>query len=1064
MEIHLLGTVELSAQGRAVKLESDKVRCLAAALAVDTGRPVSLDSLIAKLWDDDPPAKARATTHSYLSRFRTALRLAQPIDVDTPLAAISRKAHTYTLNTDPQRVDWLRYLQLARRARSLAEAGDDREALAVFGHAEDSWQGEPLAGLPGQWAHATRKIMHDQWLATTLVRFEVELRLGRFIDLVPELAALAEQRPTDERVVGHLITALYGCGRQAEALGVFQRTRRELRSQLGTEPGEQLSLLQQRVLRRIPVSEILIRPRRALHRGPARERTGAHRSYLPVFPKLVGRHHELQGILSVTGQDPSCGAIAAISGMAGAGKSCLALTAAHLSRDRFPEGQFYVDLRANGGAQQPLEPEVVATKLLRQAGFAAIAIPSDRDELLSRCRELLGELQAVVVLDDAHGPEQVRPLLPGSPTSLILITSRHRLAELPCRPVFLDALSVDDAVELFTRLVGHERASNRNEVEAIVSRCERLPLAIELVASRLKAHPSWLLPHIIHRLSRKSGRLDELRHGLDSVAIAFDVSYQSLPDAQQEAFRLLGLYPGPDLGPGLAAALVGRPPGETDRILENLHSLHMIQEHSPERYTLHDLLREYAVDLASADERRQSVQRLVNYASQTADRADRLVSPRRLRLPLPNQSGHSATATTPAELDWPDDKTIRAWLSIELPSLAAVEQHARTTGMPEEAAWLAHVLAGHLESEGLWREASEMHRAAADHWRTHGVFLSEAHALLALASIQIRTAQYPHAAQAAERALDIARTEGDTRCTAEAMERIAAIHWHQSDLTTALSIQREVIEIHRASQDQWNHARCLNNIGAILLHLGDSTAALKFLTEAHPLANHLNDTRLELQILSNLGAIHLSTRNPSPARIAFERILSIGEGVLSPDDLATVRVNLAASLPLPGDSARAAELYESALRTFRESGNRRTEADAMNGLGTVHRRSEQFDAAIEQYSRALELARSIGAQREQAAALRGLGQTAHSVADTSAARNHLNQAAALARQIGAVEEEASACETLAELHLRSGRRSEARTAAERAIELLESINAPESIELGRILTVLDQFTDSNSPI
>lgn len=995
-------------------LESDKVRCLVAALAVEAGRPVSLDTLIARLWDDDPPTKARATTHSYLSRLRTALRAAQRTDEDASPAVINRSAHTYTLNTDPQQVDWLHYLQLARRARSLAEAGDDRGALSVLCRTQEVWHGEPLAGLPGQWAQATRTVMLDQWLATTLVRLEVELRLGRFVELVPELAALAEQRPTDERLAGHLITALYGCGRQAEALGVFQRTRRELRQTLGTEPGEHLALLHQRVLHQVPVSEILTRPGAAATRAAAAGHTAGRRSHLPALPGMVGREEELRRIVSAADRDRPGGSVSAVSGMAGAGKTCLAVTAAHLLRDRFPDGQHYVDLRANGGAQQPLEAAEVATLLLRQFGVPAAAIPSDRDDLTARCRDLLAERRAVVVLDDARGPGQVRPLLPSAPSSFILVTSRHRLTELPGNPLFLDVLSHDDAVELFTRRVGAQRAADLDAVRAVVRLCERLPLAIELAASRFRARTSWTLDHLLQRLSRKGGRLDELRHGLDSVALAFEVSYQSLPGAQQEAFRRLGLHPAPTFGPDSAAALIGRPLGETDRILENLHNLHLLQEPSPERYVLHDLLREYAVDLAGADESDQAVRRLVDFCLQAADRSDRRLNPRRFRLPLPVRTGRPEAGPAD-ELDWSDPKSVKAWLIAELPGLTAVENHARTSGLAEEAAWLAHVLAGHLETEGLWREAGEMHGAAADHWCTHGVALAEAHALLALASIRIRTGQYREAAQTADRALTIARSAGDTKCTAEALEKLAAIHWHQSDLATAKSIQREVIEIHRASADRWNLARCLNSLGAILLHLGDGETALESITEARRLASDLHDCRLELQILINLGGLYLSTRKPQAARKVFERVLSIGKGVLSPNDFATVQVNLAASLPLPEESARASDLYHSALCTFRALGSRRIEADALNGLGGVHRAAGDHVAALGHHTNALELARTIGAQREEAAALRGLGQTAAALGRIPAALDHLGRAAALARQIEAAEEEAYASEALAEL-------------------------------------------------
>ncbi|MFD4661490.1 tetratricopeptide repeat protein [Kitasatospora sp. NPDC058444] len=1091
----MLGAVELSVRGRPVTLGTNKLRCLAAALALDVGRPVPLDILIGRLWGNEPPAKARAAVHSYISRLRSALRLAQHSYDDgggngngnrnggdteggTPPVVISRKAHAYALDTDPNRVDWPRYLLLGRRARSLADAGKDHEALDVLRRADDTWRGEPLAGLPGQWAQATRITMRDQWLATTLTRCEVELRLGHFAELVPELSALAEQRPTDERVAGHLITALYGCDRFAEALDVFRRTRRELLEYLGTEPGEQLRALQHRVLRRAPIGEILTRPARAVtasSSAPTAAPTAptaaglgpARNNYLPVRHRLAGREAELRHLLSAaTSGSPegAGGCIRAVSGMAGSGKTSLVVTAAHLLRDRFPDGQYYVDLRANGGAQQPLETEAVATLLLRQFGVPAASIPTDPDELASHCRSLLAERRAVVVLDDARGPGQVRPLLPGNPASCILITSRHRLAELPCSPLYLEPMSREDAVELFTMLVGKERADDPAGVEALIERCGRLPLAVDLAASRFKAHPTWSLDYFVRRLSRRTGRLGELHHGLESVALAFEVSYRSLPRTQQEAFRRLGLHPGPDFGPDTAAALVGRPLRETDRILESLHDLHMLQENSPERYVLHDLLREFAVDLVTAEERRQAVRRLVGFALRAADRADRTLHPRRFRRTVPELPQLAPVAGLVDDLvneladglDRPDDRAVKAWLRVELPGLVSVEALARAAGLGEEAAWLAHVLAELLDSEGLWREADEMHRAAAHHWHSRGEDLAESHALLALASIRIHTARYPLAERAAERALTIARTAGDTGCAAEALEKLARIRWSQSDLSAALAMQREVVEIHRKSGDEWNRARCLNNLGAVLVHLGDTREALESFTEALPLAESLNDSRLRLQVLGNLAGMHLNARNPDAARDAFEQILAIGEGILSSDNLAVIRMNLAGSLPLPAESARATDLLRSALHTFHQTGNRRDEAEALNGLGTVHLGTGRYDAALDQYAQALKLARSIGAQREAAAALRGLGRAEQALDRTSDALDHLQQAVTLSRRIEATEEEAHACETLAELQWQAGQVDAGRTTLRRAVELTESARLPESKAMRNLRNKFDQ--------
>ncbi|MGV9268972.1 BTAD domain-containing putative transcriptional regulator [Kitasatospora sp. NPDC003701] len=1008
-----------------LSIRSDKRRRLLAALALDVGRPLSHQSLAYRLWDEEPPPSAVASIYSHISHIRSTLRLAVEAEgLRNPheIPSVDSQSHTYTLRTDPQQIDWHRYLDLSRQARLLADNGEDHQARTVLSRAEELWRGEPLAGVPGTWAQSTRTTMADQRLATTLLRVEVELRLGRFTDLIPELTVLHEGRPTDERLAAHLMAALHGAGRQAEALAVYPAVVRLLRAELGTAPGAELARLHERILNGAPSADLLAGP------GPVRARAGRRPAGPGAGPgqrHMVGREDELRRLLAGPTTDLQSGGIMTVSsilGMAGVGKTTLALHAADLMRERFPDGHVYLNLRAHAGNQRPLATEAAGTMLLRRLGVPATAIPLDTEEIFGLCAETLASQRAVVVLDDASGAAQIRPLLPPLPTSLVLVTSRHRLAELPgSRPVFLDVLTVDDAVALFVEVVGPERADDLGRVAEIVDRCGLLPLAIEIAASRFKARPSWTLEHLAQRLSRKTGRLAEIRHGSESIARAFEVSYQSLPAEQQRAFRLLGLYPGPDIGLHTAAALIGRTIDVTDHILEALLHCHLLQEVVPERYQLHDLLREYAVVLALAEggtDQDSAMRRLLGFTLEAADRADGLLYPRRSRLPLPplDQLIHSEELL--GDLDLTSAKAARAWLDAEHSGLTALVAHARQIGLGETSAWLSHVLAGHLDGEAYWNEAHGMHQAAVTYWRSVSNDRCEARALINLGATLANASRYPSAVEAVERGLALARQEGDADATADALGILGRLLWHQSSLDRALAHQEESLRIRRAAGDDWNSARCLANIGIVQSSLGNSDSALSAYNSALPLARRFNDKTFELRILNNIGDLHLGARNLASARATFERILAIGEGFMSHFDLAVVKLNLAAALGIPKEFGQALTLYRSALTTFRSVGAIRHEADALNGLGDALRGAGRTAEAHDQHTIALELARSIGAAREEAAALRGLGRCETALGLGDAAFDHLTASFALAERVGAADERALAREALMELHLR----------------------------------------------
>ncbi|OMI40123.1 AfsR/SARP family transcriptional regulator [Streptomyces sparsogenes] len=1022
-EISILGPVELRTEGRPDPLGSAKIALMLAALALDVGKPVALDTLIEQLWDGDPPGKPRASLHSCAAKIRR--RLPQADAPGSPSLLVQR-AHTYTLAVDPEAVDWHRFNRLVAQARSLADSGDDAQALALLRQAEGLWRGEPLAGLGGLWAENVRATLLEGRLAATLTRIAIEFRRGCFAELVGELSALVARYPTDETLIRHLMVAGYGSGRQADALRTYDLARRRLKEELGADPGEALSRAHRLILNRAPVSELLTDHAPNATATSTGAATAAPNN-LPGHAELVGRHEEM-GTLQAVLQAPEDGgaviALQTITGMGGVGKSLLALHAARRLAKRFPAGQLYIDLQAHSAGRHPLTPEAALTTLLRLLGVPATAVPHDLDELTSLWRTMLASRRAVIVLDDAAGPEQVRPLLPGSSSSLIIITSRRRLAGLPgVRPLFLDVLPTDDATALFRRLVGPERSQDANDVANIARLCGHLPLALELAAGRMVSRPSWTTSHLIQRLSRAHGRLNEIRDVYTDIARVFEMSYNTLTAEQQTVFRLLGLHLAPEFGPHSAAALTGLPLEETERIIESLLDAHLLSEPAPDRYRFHDLLGEYALTLTVAEDteedRDRAVQRLIDFHLNAAAQADRMIYPRRARLDL-----HLAPSPCPLPT-WPDAQDAKRWLTAERTALVAAERHARTHHHPAQAAQFAHVLAGFLDAEGYWAEAQRMHDHAATHWRTTNNPRAEARALIDLSATLAHSARYPQAVDCARRALTLAQNLHDPTAEAEAVHLLGVLHWHLGRLDEALTFQREALEIRSRSGDQWQVARSQNNLGITLLHLASHLSAKDSFEAALKGFREVGDHREESHVLNNMSDLFLSTGDRESARQALENSLRISTATGSRSDQAVAQCNLANILNLPEDLEAALDLYRQALFSFRQLGDRRNESIALNSIGSAfHAAGRDHEAAVHHRS-ALALAKSIGAALEETQALRCLGLTELRLGDLQSASDHLEAALDLARRLRFPEEQRRALDTLTDIRLQLSMRDRA---------------------------------------
>ncbi|MFI6638136.1 BTAD domain-containing putative transcriptional regulator [Streptomyces sp. NPDC050504] len=999
--IRVLGPVALHADpGREIPLGSPKERLMLAALAVAVGRPVSLDTLVDRLWEDAPPSKPRASVHAYATRIRQRLE-------DAGGGRIVQRARTYTLEMPPECVDCVRYQCLAEQARALC-CDDEDTALALLVEADALWRGEPLAGLGGLWAAQVRANLGERRLAAALTRIGIQLRKGLFAEVVPDATELLDGHPDDETLAGCLMTASYGCGRQSDALRVYETLRRRLREEHGTSPGPALARLHGLILDGAPVRDLLT-PSEATANAP---------STLPAHAELVGRKEELTSILQAAPGTPTVGAVLAlqgISGMAGVGKSLLALHAARVLAPRFPDGQIHLDLRSHAPGLQPLTARDALTALLRTFGVPAADIPDDLDGLTTLWRTLLGARRAVVVLDDVSGPEQLRLLLPGASPSLIIVTSRRGLAGLPgVKPLLLDVLPPADAVAMFRKLTGPDRATRTQEVTKIVHLCGYLPLAIELAAGRLISRPSWTTAHLLHRLTRGPGRLREIHTGSREIARAFAVSYRTLSDEEQHVFRLAGLQLGPDFDVFAMAALTGLPTERTEAVLETLLDAHLLREPTPERYAFHDLIGEYSRTLTAAEdtaeEREAALRRLIDFYVRAAAEADRLINPRRLRPGVARSAAHAPNR--PGRL-WDSAASARLWLTAERTALVAAERHCRGNGRPREAALLAGSLAAFLDEEGYSAEAQQMHSAAARHWRLTREPQAEVHALLDLGNAMSRCGRYEPSIGHARRALRMTEETGDVAAKTEVLHLLGVLHWNLGRLTEALAHQNETLELRRRAGDRLQVARSHNNMGITQLYLGNFPAALENFNAALAGFREVGNMQEESSTLNNMSDLSLQTGDKESARELLREALDLLKNSDTPTRRAIMQINLANTMNSPDDLNQIMDLLRDSLSSFRRTGDLRNASITLHSMGRALHAADRCLEAATHHRQALELSRGIGAAHEQAQALHGLGAAEHRLGQTRSAIWHMTEAISIAERIGAAPEAALARADLA---------------------------------------------------
>ena len=721
---------------------------------------------------------------------------------------------------------------------------------------------------------------------------------------------------------------------------------------------------------------------------------------------FTGRTRELDRLVaavSATAQSPGVISIHAVDGMAGIGKTTFAVHAAHRLAAGFPDGQIFVNLHAHTAGQRPVDPAEALATLLLAVGVAPQRIPPGLEARSASWRGYLASKKVLLVLDDAAGTEQVRPLLPGSAGCLVLVTSRRKLTALEeAAPMGLDTLQPGDAADLFVRLAARPGLeADHREVAAVARLCGYLPLAIRLASAGLRHRPAWTVSDLAAELATARGRLAALQAEDVSVAAAFDLSYKDLTSVQQRLFRRLGLHPVTDIDAYAAAALDDTDLHATRRRLGDLYDHNLIGEPSRGRYRLHDLLREHASALASADspaENRAAIGRLLDYYLHTAVAASRHIV-WRTSIAGPAPPG-PAPAWAP-ELRTKDEAI--TWLGTERPNLHACADYAAAHGHLVHAVRIPIAMNDFLHIQGHWTEAATLGKAALATAGTAGDRQGEAWALDQLGIGQELIGDYPAAAATLARALDLFGDLGDRHGQTWVLIQLGIVQWLTGDYPAAAGTLTRALQLAGDLGDRRGQAWALDQLCVVQRRTGDYPAAAASVTRALELLGDLGDRHGQAWALDNLGIAQWMTGDHATAAASLARSLQLFRELGDRQGQAWALNHLGAVQTVTGDYPAAAASLTRALEYFRDLGERRGEAGTSINLGELRFLCSAYLEARNHYDRALSIAREISAPVEQARALEGIGRCHSQEANPGQGSVHLRQALEIYRRIGAPE-------------------------------------------------------------
>ncbi|MET8331881.1 BTAD domain-containing putative transcriptional regulator [Streptomyces sp. NPDC005181] len=932
----VLGPVRAQRHKVEIDLGSRQQRAVLAALLLREGRHVSLDELIEAVWGGTPPRSAAQTIRTYIHRLRKILEPVHHADA----SIIISMGNGYALQTSPDQLDLSVFRQRVAKADTAAKEGNHAIAVTHLRDALALWHGDPLAGIPGEHATTQRSHLEALRLAAIEKRIKAEWVLERFGETSVELVDIVAKYPLNERFREMLMLALCKSGRQAEALAVYREVRALLSRELAIEPGSRLQALHDRVLRADPelsVSDVF--PPAADPTTP--EPSGAAAldvsppqvlAALPAdLPTFIDREYELaqlEALLAADQQNATIAATSVIVGMAGVGKTTLAVHWAHRNAHRFPDGQLYLNLRGFDASNPAMSPTEAFGSILQSLGVSSSLLPADLNAQIALYRTLLTGRRILLLLDNARDAEQIRPLLPSTPGSLVVVTSRNQLSSLitidGARPMRIDVLSAAQATRLLFHRIGEERSAAEPEaVNEIIKYCGGLPIALAMVAARAVCHPTFRLTSIAAELRASHGSLNAFSDtdpSTDARAV-FSCSYHVLDPSAARLFRLLSLHPGP-FGVAAAAAIAGLPIEQTRLLLVDLVRAHLLKEPTPGRYSYHDLLRVYATELAdtedSAHERDAAAHQMLDHYVHTGFAASRLFAPNRDPVgPCVSLSDRNTENLT-------DREQALAWFATEHQTLMAVIAQSASRQADTQTWQLVWIIKHFLYFGGHQHHLLATQQLALEAAQRLSDSVAQAHTHLSLVRTEAQLGRFDEAQAHANQAIQIFAETGDASARAETHRELSWVLERQGDFRTALIHAQQALDLIQLTGDRSKHGLALNAVGWCHALLGQGEQALTYCRQAlrelkdvghqvgqadtwdtlgyayHGLGRHseavssyqqafdlyrqLRAGYAEASTLIRLGDVQLAIGQVEAARSAWGRALSLFDGLDNPDN------------------------------------------------------------------------------------------------------------------------------------------------------------------------------------
>jgi DNA-binding SARP family transcriptional activator/tetratricopeptide (TPR) repeat protein len=1009
MRLKLLGPLDLVAGDRMIDVGGPRQRVILSMLGLNANRVTPVEDLIDAVWDDGPPLTARGQIQTCISTLRKLFTDAGHHEI------IKTYPAGYLLDTSVASLDIEEFTGLITVAHDLAENDRVAAAAATLRSALGLWRGPALAGVDSRLVRRQAELLEHSRMHAVEERVRLDLTLGWHNEIIGELTALVDQNPLREELYGYLMLALYRSGRQAEALEVYRRAHVTLADELAIEPGRDLRDLERAILNRDPVLDL-----RDRHVPPVVS-GGSAVARQPMVPQLLpasladftGRADVVAEICRLSGA-PGAGTpygmpIVAISGRGGVGKSSVAVRAAHELADQFHDGTLYAHLPGADGGDD--DTDMLLARFLRALGVSGTLLPGDPVERTDLYRTMLANKRVLVVLDDVTREEQVLPLLPGSPSCTVIVTSRTRLGGLAgATHIEVDVLDVETSVRLLANIIGADRVrAERDATVELVWLCGGLPLALRIAGARLASRPHWHVEGLVRRLAVEARRLDEFTHRGLELRSNIGLTYRALPKRAQHLFRLLALVRAPGFPCWTAAALLDTDLLDAQDLLESLVDARMLDvvtyPGTPAWDRFHDLIQVYARErLAEVDQAEQdaALQRLFGAWLALAEEAHR----KEYGGDYTVLRGQAPRWRPPRDDAVPFDDPVEWWDSQRSALVAAVRQ-AAAAGLDEVCWDLALNSVTLFEIKGYF-----------DHWR-----------------------------ETTELSLQVTTRAGNRIGQAAMRYSLGTLHMFQKRLTEAEQCLTEALAGFDAAGHRHGRALVLRNLALIDGVHGDWRAMCARYDDALTLMREVGDRMGEAQVLRSIARFWIDEGDRERACRLLDDALSICDDVGCLRGKAQV-LNQFAHLYLADDRIESAkDAAHQVLLIVRELGDRIGEAYALYRLGLVRRREGSLDGAEAALHNALALAGRVGERLVEGESLFALGEIHIAKGDHAVAAEHLAGALMVFEEMASVPWQAKTLILLAQAHLAMHEVTQAAASLRRATDLLSTVDSKEAARL-----------------